>query len=144
MCSMVRKTINQLARKPRKLFLIDGLGAILTVFFLFVVLRNFNKYFGMPKNILTYLSITGTLFFIYSIICFFFLKKHWTPFIIAIGIANILYSILTIGLLIIYSPMLTIIGITYFLIEIAIICGLVYIEFNVATTIWQNRINNNS
>jgi hypothetical protein len=143
MASIVRKTINQLARKPRKLFLIDSLGAIFNAFFLFVVLRNFDEYFGMPKNVLTHLSITGTLFFIYSTTCFFFLKKHWAPFIIGISIANLLYSILTMGLLIIYSPMLTIIGLIYFLMEIAIICGLVYIELNVATAIKQNRIDNN-
>lgn len=143
MRSIVRKTINQLASEPKKLFLIDSLGAILTVFFLFVVLRNFDEYVGMPKNILTYLSITGALFCIYSTACFFFLKKHWTPFIIAISIANLLYAILTMGLLIIYSPVLTTIGLTYFLLEIAIICGLVYIELKVATAIKQNRIDDN-
>ncbi|NRF37511.1 hypothetical protein [Pedobacter foliorum] len=143
MGSIVTKTISQLAIKPRKLFMIDSFGAILTAFFLFVVLRNFDEYFGMPKSVLTYLSITGTLFFIYSASCFFFLKSHWTPFIIAVSIANLLYSILTMGLLIIYSPMLTVVGITYFLMEIAIVCGLAYIELNVAIAIKQNRIDNN-
>lgn len=134
---MVRKTINQLARKPKKLFLIDSLGAMFTTFFLFVVLKNFNEYFGIPQTILTYLSIIAALFCIYSATCFFFLKEHWIPFIRTISVANLLYSILTTGLLIIYHPAFTIIGITYFLMEIAAICVLVYIELNVATVIKQ-------
>ena len=119
------------------LFLIDSLGAMLTAFFLFIVLRNFNEYFGMPQTILIYLSVIAAIFCIFSTACFFFLKDNWIPFIRAIGIANFLYCILTVGLLIIYFPILTIIGITYFLVEIAIICVLVYIELKAATIIKQ-------
>ena len=81
MIPAVRKTISQLAHKPQKLFLIDSLGAMLTAFFLFVVLKNFNEYFGMPQKILTYLSVIAAFFCIYSATCFFLLKKldniHW-------------------------------------------------------------------
>lgn len=135
MTGIVRNYINQLAGNPRKIFLIDSLGAILTVFFLFVVLRNFYEYFGMPQTVLTYLSIIVAFLCSFSAICFLFLKAYWTPFIIATSIANSLYCILTMALLFIYYPLLSPIGISYFLIEIAIICGLIYLELQVATTI---------
>ena len=141
MIRIISYIINHLTGKPKRLFLIDSLGAMLTSFFLFVVLIDFDEYFGMPKTILTYLSAIAACFCIYSTACFFFLKEYWTPFIRGISIANLFYCILTMGLLIIYYPLLTIIGITYFLVEIAIICGLVYIELNVATAIKKNRIN---
>ena len=139
MIKTIRKTIKYLSLKPKTLFLIDSIGALLTTFFLFVVLRNLNEYFGMPKAILTYLSVVAACLCIYSTTCFFKLKDNWTPFIMGISIANLLYCILTISLIIFYDPLLTIIGTTYFLLEVAIICGLVYIELNVATTIKKNR-----
>lgn len=141
MNKIVRRIISQLADKPRVLFLIDGLGAFLTAFFLFVILGNFNKYVGMPIWILNALSFIAVCFCIYSIACFFFLKQLWKPFIIGIGMANLLYAILTLALLMIYFPILGIFGIAYFLVEIVLICGLVYIELNVAKAI--RKINGN-
>jgi hypothetical protein len=125
---MVSEIIKQLATKPRTLFLIDSLGALTTAFLLFVVLRNFNEYFGVPETILTYLSVIAACLCIYSTTCFFVIKEDWIPFVRIISIANLLYCILTIALIIFYYPQLTIIGIAYFLGEIAIIVGLVYIE----------------
>lgn len=135
MNSIVNKLINHLTEKQKTLFLIDSLGAFLTGFLLFVIMRQFNDYFGMPKTVLTYLSVIAICLCLYSTACFIFLKVRWTPFIWIIGTANLLYCALTIGLLIKYYPLLTIIGIIYFLIEIVIICVLSYVEFNVATEI---------
>jgi hypothetical protein len=140
MNKIVRRIINQLTDKPRLLFLIDGLGALLTAFFLFVVLGNFNDYVGMPIWILNALSFIAVWFCVYSVACFFLLKQYLVPFIIGIGTANLLYSILTLGILIIHFPILSIAGIAYFLVEIALICGLVYVELNVVKTIRQNKM----
>ncbi len=144
MIKTIIKIIKLLYAKPKKLFLMDSIGALNTAFLLFVVLRNFNEYFGMPERILTYLSVIAVCFCIYSTICFFVIKANWTPFIKGISIANLLYCVLTISLVIFYNSQLTTIGIAYFLGEIAIICGLVYIELNVVKEINKNRIDNNT
>ena len=144
MIKIVNKIKKQLSSAPQKLFLLDSIGALTTAFLLFVVLRNFKEYFGMPEIILTYLSVIAVCFCIYSTTCFFVIKSNWTTFIKGISIANLLYCILTIGLVIFYRSQLTTIGIAYFLGEIAIICGLVYIELNVATEINKSRIGNNT
>ena len=135
MNTIINKLINHLIEKPKTLFLIDSLGAVLTGFILFVIMRQLNEYIGMPKTVLTYLSFIAICFCIYSTACFLFLKERWTPFIRLIGIANLLYCALTVGLLIKYHSLLTIIGTICFLIEIVIICGLSYLELNVATEI---------
>ncbi|MNF35669.1 hypothetical protein D3C84_165470 [compost metagenome] len=135
MNSIVNKLINHLTEKQKTLFLIDSLGAFLTAFLLFVIMRQFDDYFGMPKTVLTSLSAIAICLCLYSTACFIFLKARWTAFIWIIGTANLLYCALTIGLLIKYYLLLTIIGIIYFLIEIVIICVLSYVEFNVATEI---------
>ena len=132
---IINKLINHLIEKPKTLFLIDSLGAIVTGFILFVIMRQLNEYIGMPKIVLTYLSFIAIFFCIYSTACFLFLKERWTPFIRLIGVANLLYCALTVGLLIKYHSLLTIIGTICFLIEIVIICGLSYLELNVATEI---------
>ncbi len=128
---IMKKLIKHFTEKQKTLFLIDSIGAFMTAFFLFFIVRQFNEYFGMPKKELTYLSVIAVFFCIYSAACFLFLKGGLTPFISFIGIANLIYCVLTIGLLIKYSLLLTIIGTTYFLIEIVIICGLSYVELNV-------------
>jgi len=132
--------VDYLTEKPKTLFLVDSLGAMLTAFFLFVVLRNFNEYFGMPLSILTYLSVIAVVFWVYSTSCFFMLKDNFAPFIIIISSANLLYCILTIWLIMVYYPILTNMGILYFLVEILLVCGLVYLEIKVAVEVRKNRL----
>ncbi|GAB3416145.1 hypothetical protein [Niabella aquatica] len=141
MINAIRKIINYLTSKPKTLFLIDGLGAMLTTLLLFVVLRNFNEYFGVSKTILTFLSAISMCFCLYSTACFFFLKANWTPFIRVISYANLLYCVLTVGLVITHNSFISTLGIVYFLAEVIIVCLLVYIELKVATAVKQNRTN---
>ncbi|MDH4472755.1 MAG: hypothetical protein QE487_09105 [Fluviicola sp.] len=129
----MKKLINYFSEKQKTLFLIDSIGAFMTAFSLFVIVRQFNAYVGIPKNELTLLSVIAVCFSTYSAACFLFLKRGLTPFIKFIGIANLIYCALTIGLLMKYSHSLTILGTTYFLIEIVIILGLSYVELRVAT-----------
>lgn len=135
----IKSTIDYFSRKPRILFLVDGLGAVLTTFSLFFVLRPYYDYFGMPTNILTYLSVIGLVYYAYSISCFFLIKNDWTPYLRIIGISNFLYCILTMSLLYSYYPSLTQLALTYFLAEILIIVTLVYIELSV-----DNRLRTKS
>lgn len=144
MIKTISKIIAQLSSEPKRLFLIDSLGALTTAFLLFVVLRNFNEYFGIPEKILIYLSAIAVCYFFYSLTCSFVIKVNWVPFIKGICIANLLYCVSTVGLLILYHHQLTSIGIVYFLGEIAIVCGIAYLEFNVAIEIDKRKIENNT
>lgn len=143
MIKPISEIFKQLEQKPKTLFLVDGLGAMITSFFLLVILINFNKYFGMPKTALSYLSTIAAFLCIYSTICFFFLKDNWNFHIRIISIANLLYCFLTIGFIIFNFATLTIIGTTYFLVEIIVIGGLVYIKFHVAIATKKNKTDNN-
>jgi peptidoglycan biosynthesis protein MviN/MurJ (putative lipid II flippase) len=125
---MNNNIIRQFTLSPKTLFLVDSLGALVTAFFLFAILRTFNEYVGMPQTALTYLSLIAVIFSLYSIACFFLLEANWQPFLRTISIANLLYCCLTMGLVIYYYPSLTILGITYFLAEIIVVCGLVFVE----------------
>lgn len=116
------------ARRPKTLFLVDSLGAFTTAFFLFAILRPFNQHVGIPQLVLTYLSIIALLFCFYSMTCFLLIKNNWQPFLKIISIANLLYCCLTIGIVVYYYHTLTILGVAYFLVEIVIVFGLVFVE----------------
>lgn len=141
MNKIINKLINYLSEKRKTLFLIDSLGAFSTAFFLFVIMRQLNEYFGMPKIVLTYLSAIACCFCIYSTICFIFIKGYAVPFIRIIAVANLLYCILIIGLLIKYFPLLTIVGRVYFVIEIIVIYMLGYVELSVVARSKEKKMS---
>lgn len=124
----MQQMFNKLTFNSKRLFIVDGLGACLTAFLLAAILTPLNEYFGMPRTVLIILSIIAFFFAFYSICCFFLINKKWQPFLKIIAIANILYCCLTTLFVIKYFTILTILGVSYFLFEIAIICGLVFFE----------------
>jgi hypothetical protein len=128
----MNRMVKYFTEKPRVLFLIDGLGALTTAFFLFVLMREFNSYFGMPEAVLTNLAVIAFCFCLYSMACFLFLKGSKAIFMRLIGIANLLYCVLTLGLVIQNFSLLTGVAIVYFISEMFIICTLGYIELLVA------------
>lgn len=117
---------------PSKIFLTDGIGALLTAILLGGVLAQFESIFGMPKSILYDLVIIVGIFSIYSLTCYFQKPKNWQFYLKIIAIANLLYCCITLGLVIFNFQKLTTLGILYFVIEILIIVALVVIEFKTA------------
>jgi hypothetical protein len=125
--------INELKLNPRKLFLIDCLGALASAFLLGVILVLFEEFIGMPKEVLYYLAIAACVFAVYSFFCYFHFPNNWQPFMKAIVIANLLYCLTTIGLVIFFYSQLTIFGVLYFLGELGIIFGLISLELKTAS-----------
>lgn len=114
---------------PKIIFLVDGFGALLTAFFLFGVLRPFEETFGMPRDVLTFLSLIALVFAVYSFYCYFFLKGNLKTFLFGISIANFMYSCLTLSLVYFFYSELTVLGVGYFLAEVAVVMGLVLVEW---------------
>ncbi|WP_103865655.1 hypothetical protein [Aquimarina sp. I32.4] len=124
---------------PKKIFLIDGLGALLTAFLLAIVLTQFEDVFGMPQKTLLVLSSIACVYAGYSLFNYKFLRKNWKFFMIIIAIANVIYCCLILYFIFFYKNKLTNLGIIYFLLEIFIIISLTCIEIN---TIVSSRKNN--
>lgn len=127
----MRKSSKQFISNPKNIFLLDSLGALLTTFLLYFVLRNFNAFFGLSKDVFELLSILALIFFVYSISCYFFVKRNWKSYLKIICTANILYCILTFGIILYYYQNISIFGIAYFLAEILVIIGLVFLEIKI-------------
>ncbi|QOD59740.1 hypothetical protein H9I45_10290 [Polaribacter haliotis] len=131
---MNHKTLNfqnKIINKPKLLFLIDAFGALITAFFLSVVLVELNVYFGTPTDILYILGAIAFLLFCYSISCSFFVKTNWKPFLRGIIIANTFYIFLSLVLLFTYFKTITSLAIIYFTLEFIIISYLIYLEYKV-------------
>ena len=124
--------LQALITNPKKLFLIDGIGAFVSAFFLGVVLVSLQKYIGLPKNILYVLAIIPVFFAVYSFSCYFFLKKNQSRFLKDIAIANLLYCCTTISLLIYFYQSLTILGLVYFILELLIVVAIIRLELKAA------------
>ncbi|MDR6759930.1 cation transport ATPase [Flavobacterium sp. 2755] len=124
----MKESILQFIAKPKNIFLIDAVGALITFILLFLVLRTFNTFFGLSKTTLEYLSLIAFIFSIYSFACFFLIKNNWKLYLKIICTANVLYSVLTFGILLYNYKSISVFGIAYFLGEIIVIAGLVFLE----------------
>lgn len=142
MNKILEKLTRHLAKNPRRLFLMDSAGALLTSVLLSAVLSNLSPYFGMPKTTLDLLSSIAACYCFYSGVCFLFLKAKWTLYIRIITSANLLYCGLTFIFLFIHYSKLTAFDLMYFSLETAIICLLVYIELAVSGKIQNSREEN--
>lgn len=134
---MASRSLTQLLSKlsPNRLFLIDGLGAVLSALMLGGVLAHWEPVFGMPKPELYVLAGIAVVFAVYSLLCSWRLKGNWRPFLLGIGFANFFYCGLTLGLVIWHWDSLTLLGILYFIGESLIVLSLVSIELKRASSL---------
>jgi hypothetical protein len=116
---------------PGSIFLIDGLGALLSTLLLLVI-AYFEGVFGMPKNALYGLVPVTTTFAVFSLGSYLLSPTNWKRYLALIAIANILYCCLTLALLLYFFRKLTTLGIAYFFIEIVVILLLSRIELRLA------------
>lgn len=120
-----------LAKNPKKIFLIDALGALITCVLLIVIQTRLKSYFGMPVKTLTILSVIAFVLFWYSTACFtLFQKINWKQHLKRIAYANLIYCGLILFLLIYHYSLMTPFDWIYFLGEIAVIVSLVYLELS--------------
>lgn len=117
---------------PKKLFLIDSIGALVSALMLGIVLVQLEDIIGMPPNILYILSLLAVAFSIYSFSCFVGFPERWPLFLKIIAIVNLMYCCLTMGMVIYFGSGLTVLGILYFVMEVMIISTLVIIELKTA------------
>lgn len=116
----------------KKYFLIDGLGALVSAFLLGVVLVQFEWFFGIPKSALYLLAFLPCLFAVYDFYCYFRVNRTLATFLKGIGILNLLYCCLSIGLAIQHQELITKYGWFYIIIEVLIVAFIGIIELRAA------------
>lgn len=119
---------------PRKLFLVDGIGALISAFSLGVLLPYFQSHIGMPGHLLYGLAVLSTLFSLYSISSYLNFGLRWRAFMKGIAIINLSYCVLSFCLVYYFFEALSIYGLAYFIGEKLIVAVLVVIEWKTATS----------
>jgi len=114
---------------PRKLLLVDGVGALLTAFMLSFVLTTFESSLGMPRAVLYTLAGWAFVYATYSLRSYFVAKKQVLSPLYFIAWANVAYCCLTAILVVYFYQKISILCITYFVLEIIIILSLARIEW---------------
>jgi hypothetical protein len=117
-----------LTSRPRNVFLLDGLGALLSALLLVFLIAPLENIFGMPPTIAYNLSLPAFGFMVYSLGCYFLNPTAWKSFMRLIALANFLYCCLTFTLVVIDFSLLTKLGVAYFLGEIGIVFAVIGIE----------------
>ena len=110
------------------MFVLDGMGALLSVVLLGVVLPRLQPWLGMPLHIFYMLALWALGSLIYDGGCFLFVDHKNPRYLKGIMAANVLYCGLTACLLVGHFTGLTLVGILYFLAEMPVILGLVMVE----------------
>lgn len=126
---ITRSLLQALSTNPKKIFLADAIAALAaaTILFYFGIAGS-EKLTGMPDQIINGLALVACLFAIYSFSCYFFIRRNLRPFLQTIIAANILYEMVTAGLVLYYFQQLTIFGGIYFVMEILLMAILLFFE----------------
>ena len=125
--------ISYFINKPKAIFLVDSIGAFLSAFYLLIISRFCSDFFGINPSTLQLLTILPIVFCIYSACCYLLIIRGYKPFILIIAIANFLYCLITMVLIFTHYSELTILGLSYFILELMIIGIIVYLEFDISS-----------
>lgn len=131
----ISNLVNSLSSNPRKLFLLDGLGALLSIFLLGIVLVQLETFFGVPRSTLYFLAFLPCLFALYDLYCHQKVKENLGFHLKVIASLNILYCFISIGLACFHYQQLTLLAWAYFIIEIILVLTIAALEIRVAANI---------
>lgn len=123
--------IEELSARPRRLFLIDGLGACLTMLLLFVLGAGKVIRFGVPHGVMICLASIAGVYAYFSLSRYFYFNGKWQKELKGIILFNLGYCVVTAGLLVYYTNAVTSLGWIYFIAEIIVMLGLVVLEWKV-------------
>ena len=115
--------------EARRLFLIDGLGALVTSG-LAVVIAQLEHLFGIPGPVMYLLAAIAACFAVYSLTSSG--RGAGMPFLRVTSIANLLYCLLTVVVMLHFREQITSLGIAYFIAEILVVFPLALLEFSAA------------
>ncbi len=119
-------------RQPNQLFVIDGLGALVSAFLLGVVLVHFQSLVGIPTSTLYLLAAIPCFFLLYDLYSRFSIKEEKSGLLFGIGVLNLLYCLLSVGLALSHSDVITQLGWIYIIVEVLIVTAIGLYEIKVS------------
>ena len=115
----------------KNVFVLDGVGAVLSIVLLAIVLPWLHPWLGMPLEVLSWLVYWPTVCLVYDALCWKFADPRSPRWLTGIIILNTAYCVATAILIGVHFDALTAWGVAYFISEIPVILGLVAFELRV-------------
>ncbi|MFN3299573.1 MAG: hypothetical protein ACK41Z_05200 [Sediminibacterium sp.] len=119
--------------KGQKIFLVDAIGAIISVLSLLIPYA-FEALFGMPRSTVRIFISIAIVCSIYSTTIYLTKIENWKPYLTIIALFNISYCIFTGYHIFKNLNTITLLGHLYFIAEILIILTLSIIELRLSRT----------
>ncbi|MBX3039958.1 MAG: hypothetical protein KF789_04530 [Bdellovibrionaceae bacterium] len=123
----------------KTIFLLDGIGAALSATANGLILPLFSERIGFSATNLRLLGLIGFLFAAYSLTCFLVVRRPKSHMLLAIILGNSLYCLLLLAIASLSSE-LSVWGRAYFIGEVAIIAGIVFLEAKVYRSSFRQKI----
>lgn len=124
--------MTKITLRPKQIFLVDGLGALLSAFLLGVVLVRYQATFGIPVNTLYFLAALPVFFAAFDFFIFFSVRKSLSTSFKIIAFANLIYCGISIGLGIYHQDQLTAYGWGYLILEVLVVVALALNELRLS------------
>ncbi len=118
----------------KQIFLIDALGAAVSVILMVIILPALERWHAMPMDALFACGVWAIVSLAYSASCFALADLNQPKWLQGIMLSNAAYCGFTVFLISRHFQALTTLGVVYFLTEIAVILGLVLWERHVYRT----------
>jgi len=129
---MLDSLAEKLSTQPRRVFLMDGLGAVVSALALGVGLPAIQPLIGMPREVLLFLAAIPVGYAVYSFGCAARLPVKWPSWLRGIAMLNAAYAGLSVALLAAHAAQIQPLGWAYFVGEILLLSGLAPLEWKVA------------
>ncbi len=117
---------------PKKLFVLDGFGAIISAFVIAFVLVRLEKIVGIPSDSLYILATMPLCFALFDVYCTRKKEANLAPFVYRIAWLNLIYCCLSMAIAWYHFQTISIWGWAYLLLEILVLVALVNLELEVA------------
>jgi hypothetical protein len=117
---------------PRRIFLLDALGALLTACILGLILPQFKDEFLLNIEVFYLLAAYVVILFFYSFSIVLIQPVNWVLLMRIIAMANAAYCFFTFGIIFFVSPTISTLGIAYFVGEAGVILRIAYLEWGFA------------
>lgn len=125
--------ITSLRANPRRVFVLDGVGALVSALVLGLALPPFDDALGTTRSALLALAALPLAFTLYDLVCWAARVRWWRAAVYGIATANFLYPVISAVTLWNDEVALTGLGVAYFTAESATLWAITALELRVAT-----------
>ncbi len=127
--------VDHFVSNPRRLFIVDGVGAVVSSFMLGIVLVLLNSYIGIPKKALFFLAVFPVIFGLVDLYAYKQSAERWPALLKGIAIGNLMYCFVSVACACLHWESIKPLGWIYLVLEILILIVLLRVEFKTAKAI---------